>query len=311
MCYRIKGALKEIKKWSAVLSDVKINTPQEAILGMVDVLGFKEFIEQKQDQAVESYIDIVKEMMTNNAMYNKKIYLTILSDTFIVYSYDTSPVIICKIVNMLEYLRFYLIKQEGLLSRGAIVKGKMYNTSDRKFYDPRTKKELKIDDGIIVSEALVKAARLEKKARYPRILIDDEIKKIFDEKVKYKKNGKLKEYFVIDLFVEDLYGGEKYYTTNFFRHFPQIASYLYENYSHKEYCLPEPLEMIKNGIIKYMRTYNSNKNTNDKIKEKIVYFVDKYNELINELCAKIRKNPFIDKEIISQIEKLHYDANQR
>ena len=195
MSYDFEGAMKEDDKWSGVLNNFDNHPPQEAILGMVDVLGFKEFVEQKQDQAVESYIDIVKEMMTNNAMYNKKIYLTILSDTFIVYSYDTSPVIICKIVNMLEYLRFYLIKQEGLLSRGAIVKGKMYNTSDRKFYDPRTKKELKIDDGIIVSEALVKAARLEKKARYPRILIDDEIKKIFDEKVKYKKKWKTKGVF--------------------------------------------------------------------------------------------------------------------
>lgn len=327
MCYNFKGAMEEGDKWSAVLNDFDNHLPQKAILGMVDVLGFKEFVEQKQDQAIRSYIEIVDDLKVILEITNSTTHMEILSDTFLVYSYEESAESLLKIAAIIENIRYNFLIKEGLLSRGAIVKGKMYNTSDRKFYDPRTKKELKIDDGIIVSEALVKAARLEKKAYYPRIVVEEEVKMLFDQLTETNPTVEINGYPIKDFFVEESYGGEKYYTINFFRNLPQFVYFL-----QREHCGPDEcrrtLEEIRSGIDKYKTDYYRKKmstveketakdiipevkSEQEKIQERFDYLVDNYNKLIEKICAKIRKNPFIDKEIISQIEKLHYDANQR
>lgn len=327
MSYDFEGAMKEDDKWSGVLNNFDNHPPQEAILGMVDVLGFKEFVEQKQDQAVKSYIKIVKDLKFQHKINPSTTHIEILSDTFIAYSYEISAESIVRIANIMEYIKYKLIEQEGLLSRGAIVKGKTYNTSDRKIQDPNTKEEVEIHESIIVSEALVKAAKLEKKAYYPRIIVDEEVKILFDQKTKENTTGEVNGYPIKDFFVEESYGGEKYYTINFFRNLPQFVYFL-----QREHCEPDEcrrtLEKIRSGIDKYktdyyrkkMRTVEKEtakdiipevKSEQEKIQERFDYLVDNYNKLIEKICAKIRKNPFIDKEIISQIEKLHYDANQR
>lgn len=326
MCYNFKGAMEEGDKWSAVLDDFDKHPPQEAILGMVDVLGFKEFVEQKQDQAIRSYIEIVDNLKVILKITNSTTHMEILSDTFLVYSYEESAESLLKIAAIIENIRYNFLIKEGLLSRGAIVKGKMYNTSDRKFYDPHTKKEIKIDDGIIVSEALVKAARLEKKAYYPRIVVEEEVKMLFDQLTETNPTVEINGYPIKDFFVEESYGGEKYYTINFFRNLPQIVYFL-----QREHCGPDEcrrtLEEIRSGIDKYKTNYYRKKmstveketakdiipevkSEQEKIQERFDYLVDKYNKLIEKICAEKSKNPFIDKEIISQIEKLHYDANQ-
>ena len=220
MSYDFEGAMKEDDKWSGVLNNFDNHPPQEAILGMVDVLGFKEFVEQKQDQAVKSYIKIVKDLKFQHKINPSITHIEILSDTFIAYSYEISAESIVRIANIMEYIKYKLIEQEGLLSRGAIVKGKTYNTSDRKIQDPNTKEEVEIHESIIVSEALVKAAKLEKKAYYPRIIVDEEVKILFDQKTKENTTGEVNGYPIKDFFVEESYGGEKYYTINFFRNLP-------------------------------------------------------------------------------------------
>lgn len=331
MCYNFKGAMEEAVKWSIVLDDFDKHPPQEAILGMVDVLGFKEFVEQKQDQAIRSYIEIVRDLKSDHAILLKitpyTTHIEILSDTFLVYSYETSAEAIVRIANIIEYIKYKLIEREGLLSRGAIVKGKMYNTSDRKFYDPHTKKEIKINDRIIVSEALVKAAKLEKKAYYPRIVVDEEVKMLFDQLTETSPTGEVNGYPIKDFFVEESYGGEKYYTINFFRNLPQIVYYLKTESCMPDECIRTLME-IGSGIDKYKTDYYRKKmstveketakdvvpevkSEQEKIQERFDYLVDKYNKLIEKICAEKSKNPFIDKAIISQIEKLHYDANQR
>lgn len=328
MCYNLKGAMEEGDKWSAVLSDVKKNRPQNAILGMVDVLGFKEFVEQKKDRAVKSYIKIVDDLKVQHEINPSTTHIEILSDTFIAYSYEISAESIVRIANIMEYIKYKLIEQEGLLSRGAIVKGKMYNTSDRKIQDPNTKEEVKIHESIIVSEALVKAAKLEKKAYYPRIVVDEEVKKIFYHKTKKNTTGEVNDYPIKDFFVEESYGGEKYYTTNFLRNLPQFVCYL-----KTERCTPcECLSTLKNigrGINKYktdyyrkkMRTLEKEtakdvipevKSEQEKIQERFDYLVDKYKKLVNELCAEVNKHPLsTNKKTIRNIEKIRNYANQR
>lgn len=304
MSYDFEGAMKEDDKWSGVLNNFDNHPPQEAILGMVDVLGFKEFVEQKQDQAVKSYIKIVKDLKFQHKINPSITHIEILSDTFIAYSYEISAESIVRIANIMEYIKYKLIEQEGLLSRGAIVKGKTYNTSDRKIQDPNTKEEVEIHESIIVSEALVKAAKLEKKAYYPRIIVDEEVKILFDQKTKENTTGEVNGYPIKDFFVEESYGGEKYYTINFFRNLPQFVYFLQREHCGPGECI-RTLEEIGRGIDKYktdyyrkkMRTLEKEtekdvipvvKSEQEKIQERFDYIIDNYKKLTHELCNEIK-----------------------
>ena len=126
---------------------------------------------------------------------------------------------------------------------------------------------------------------------------------LFDQLTETNPTVEINSYPIKDFFVEESYGGEKYYTINFFRNLQQIVYYLKTDYYRKKMSTVEK-ETAKDIIPEV-------KSEQEKIQERFDYLVDKYNKLIEEICAEKSKNPFIDKEKISQIEKLHYDANQR
>lgn len=307
MTPNIETLFDKLNKLSYALNELDAHPPKDAILGMVDVLGFKDFVERKNIQAVRSFLEIamtVKNMDNPIISHTCDIQISILSDTFLVYSYEESAESLLKIAAIIENIRYNFLIKEGLLSRGAIVKGKMYNTSDRKFYDPHTKKEMKIDDGIIVSEALVKAARLEKKAYYPRIVVDEEVKILFDQKTKENTTGEVNGYPIKDFVVEESYGGEKYYTINFFRNLPQFVYFLQREHCGPGECI-RTLEEIGRGIDKYktdyyrkkMRTLEKEtakdvipvvKSEQEKIQERFDYIIDNYKKLTHELCNEIK-----------------------
>lgn len=150
---------------------------------------------------------------------------------------------------------------------------------------------------------------------------------LFDQLTETNPTVEINSYPIKDFFVEESYGGEKYYTINFFRNLQQIVYYLKTESCEPDECR-RTLEEIRSGIDKYKTDYYRKKmstveketakdiipevkSEQEKIQERFDYLVDKYNKLIEEICAEKSKNPFIDKEKISQIEKLHYDANQR
>lgn len=135
------------------------------MIAYVDMLGYKELLTSCDDD--EEFLRINLDM--RDVIFNKTkkglfedydVKIKMFSDNFIVAikslneRYDDYLT--------LKYLGYYiasvqlhLLCEHGILTRGAITKGKIY-----------------IDDDIVFGEGLIHAVELESKSKYPRVMID-------------------------------------------------------------------------------------------------------------------------------------------
>jgi hypothetical protein len=127
---------------------------QNKIVAFIDVLGFSELVYSENLKHIESYFNEISQEFSKVAKKNTfKYYL--ISDSIVISTNFTKSDLVL-LIKSLSTLQVKLMVQ-GVIVRGAISSGKLYQN------------KLK---SIIVGTGLINAFNLEKKAIYPRIIID-------------------------------------------------------------------------------------------------------------------------------------------
>ena len=97
---------------------------RDTILGIVDILGFSQFIQTEKDNAPKKIIEIINDsIFINKFALPENIQYKMLSDTFIVYSDVITAKNVYYVICALENFRVRLL-ENGFLCRGALVKNK-------------------------------------------------------------------------------------------------------------------------------------------------------------------------------------------
>jgi len=162
--------LDSVIGWSK-LSTIE-NNYNDVFLGIVDLIGFTSLLSDKGDGAPNFLVGIIAGLMSFADSSYRTIHVQLLSDTIIVYSEDAFNVSFYNVYNVLDQIRYGLLKH-GILCRGAIVRGKSF-----------------IANGVIVSPAFITAYKIEQEeCIYPRIIWE---KSTFDpirRETQYSKDG--------------------------------------------------------------------------------------------------------------------------
>lgn len=149
----------------------------EYYIAYFDVLGSKSYFEGKDDAALD-FLQKLRRMIdrairqtvsinsspTLNVQAGMNVEYKLFSDNVALYlKASDSPIEIVRLLTFLESITSVqrdVFFEEKLLLRGGVVKGKLYS-----------------DETLIIGQALIDAYKLETIGVYPRILIDDSIKR--------------------------------------------------------------------------------------------------------------------------------------
>lgn len=240
----------------------------DAILGIVDILGFSQFVKIKNDDstAPKKIIEIINDSIFINKLgLPENIKYKMLSDTFIVYSDEITVDNVYYVIYALENFRIQLL-ENGFLCRGALVRNKNY-----------------INNDIIVSEALIDAYRIESNiAKYPRIIVDMDIIKIIKPQMDSGKVLDDNKIIIKKRVIKD-FDGE--YIIMPFVGIADIAAFLYKDFHYFSYRNdPENEELFINTMSKFKRGLEScaeRISTRDCI-NKLNYFINSYNKILKD-----------------------------
>ena len=250
------------------------NGYMECFLGIIDILGFSDFVNNNEN-AVKLITEIISNSLFINESQLEKISYKMLSDTLIVYTNENTQYALINLIFALENFRIKCL-EKGFLSRGAVVQGKFYLDED---YD------------IMVSPAFIEAYRLEENdACYPRIT-----NKVYDFLM---KNLEFRDdcFFIEKLkFVKDYIENDfdNYYVVRPFRNIDIIAKAIYPNYKdchghifrtnidNDEKDLNRVLSDIRNWLIDI---YKNIELKDASVKRKYNYFAREFNETL-EKCS--------------------------
>ena len=252
------------------------NGYMECFLGIIDILGFSDFVNNNEN-AVKLITEIISNSFFSNESQLEKISYKMLSDTLIVYTNENTQYALINLIFALENFRIKCL-EKGFLSRGAVVQGKFYLDKD---YD------------IMVSPAFIEAYRLEENdACYPRILITNKVYDFLMKNVEFRDDcffiKKLK--FVKDYIENDF---DNYYVVRPFRNIDIIAKAIYPNYKdcnghlfrtnidNDEKDLNRVLSDIRNWLIDI---YKNIELKDASVKRKYNYFAREFNETL-EKCS--------------------------
>lgn len=253
------------------------NGYMECFLGIIDILGFSDFVNNNEN-AVKLITEIISNSFFSNESQLEKISYKMLSDTLIVYTNENTQY---ALINLIFALENFSIKclEKGFLSRGAVVQDKFYLDKD---YD------------IMVSPAFIEAYRLEENdACYPRILITNTVYGFLMKNLEFRDDcffiEKLK--FVKDYIENDF---DNYYVVRPFRNIDIIAKAIYPNYKdchghifrtnidNDEKDLNRVLSDIRNWLIDI---YKDIELKDASVRRKYNYFAREFNETL-EKCSK-------------------------
>ncbi|MCI7567314.1 MAG: hypothetical protein MST05_11470 [Treponema sp.] len=253
------------------------NGYMECFLGIIDILGFSDFVNNNEN-AVKLITEIISNSFFSNESQLEKISYKMLSDTLIVYTNENTQYALINLIFALENFRIKCL-EKGFLSRGAVVQGKFYLDKD---YD------------IMVSPAFIEAYRLEENdACYPRILITNEVYDFLMKNLEFRDDcffiEKLK--FVKDYIENDF---DDFYVVRPFRNIDIIAKAIYPNYKdchghifrtnidNDEKDLNRVLSDIRNWLIDI---YKDIELKDASVRRKYNYFAREFNETL-EKCSK-------------------------
>lgn len=150
---------------------------QERIIGFIDILGFRDLIKTKTYEEIEKYLNWPKEYLRiqkyeNDPDFNRRMKnITQFSDSIIIsFNFQKEHEVYTTLLDLLRIIIGWI--NIGIICRGAIVKGEIRHSKEY-LYGP----------------GFVKAYEMEKFAKYPRIIVEDEVMelgKIYHEP-KYSK----------------------------------------------------------------------------------------------------------------------------
>lgn len=258
------------ENWNKILADFSSKGYKKSIMGIVDILGFKNFVQKEKENSVKTVIEAIRDsIMLNKMAISTTVKYAILSDTIIVYSENVDSDNVFYVIHALGNLQLELLRHR-FLCRGALVTAENY-----------------INNDIIVSEALIKAHLIEEKiAIYPRIIIDEEVMKIIKPQIDSGKIMNDKKYLTKDAVIRDYDG--KYvlntlclisdvyaYINEDFKYFPN----LHEDNNMKLYR--QSMYEFKKNIQDYYVSVLKDGSLNMNILSKLNYLVNYYNRILN------------------------------
>lgn len=253
------------------------NGYMECFLGIIDILGFSDFVNNNEN-AVKLITEIISNSFFSNESQLEKISYKMLSDTLIVYTNENTQYALINLIFALENFRIKCL-EKGFLSRGAVVQGKFYLDED---YD------------IMVSPAFIEAYRLEENiACYPRILITNKVYDFLMENLESKDDCfYIKKLKFIKNYIENDF--DNFYVVRPFRNIDIIAKAIYPNYKdchghifrtnidNDEEDLNRVLSDIRNWLIDI---YKDIELKDASVRRKYNYFAREFNETL-EKCSK-------------------------
>lgn len=166
--------------------------------------------------------------------------------------------------------------RNGFLVRGAITVGKLYHT-----------------DGVIFGPALVQAFELEKQAKYPRVIVSNEI---INSLQKHEAEKYLFQAIVSDEIISIIRGNEKkkYQLDNKSQFFVDYFRIVFQGYPSEDIkTLCNAIELIINKPLE---------REDGEILEKIEWFKRRYYEIKMEY-TEYEKRKKIDEKILSQMSE--------
>lgn len=266
--------INEIKanyeNWNKILADFSTRGYKTSIMGIVDILGFKNFVQKEKENSVKTVIEAIRDsIMINKIAISNIVKYAILSDTIIVYSENVDSDNVFYVIHALGNLQLELLRHR-FLCRGALVTAENY-----------------INNDIIVSEALIKAHLIEEKiAIYPRIIIDEEIIMIIKPQIDSGKIINDKEYLTKDAVIRDFDGK---YILNPLYLIPDIYAYINKDFNYFQNLYEEnnmklyrqSMYEFKKNIQNYYNSILKDDSPNMNILSKINYLVNYYNKTLD------------------------------
>lgn len=140
---------------------------KECYIAVLDLLGFKSALKTYNCEEIASFFDEINEEYTISYTKTGKpiidkneIHIKVMSDSICIFIDSSIENALSALIATCDYLQIRMLRlKEPMLSRGAIVKGKIYNNND-----------------ILFGEGFVRAYYMqEDEAIYPRVIIDKDI----------------------------------------------------------------------------------------------------------------------------------------
>ncbi|SFN61120.1 hypothetical protein SAMN05444143_1391 [Flavobacterium succinicans] len=245
---------------------------QKRICCFIDILGFKKHIDEtvndngeeniKKIESIKHILKLTKKI-TNDLGFSKSKVITYFSDSIVIsYKYDEPSQLFYTILDLL-YVSFELANK-GYLTRGGVSVGKLVHSSK-----------------YIFGPALVEAYDLEsKKAKFPRIIVSEEVIKIgVTHRKDFHSEKDESEYLMNILTLDD----DGYY---FIDYITKASS----EFDDLEYDLFYYIQNIKKSF------FTNYKNETLDVKEKLDWLKIKLNNHIKQIQENV-KNPVFDSEI--------------
>lgn len=258
------------ENWNKILADFSSKGYKKSIMGIVDILGFKNFVQKEKENSVKTVIEAIRDsIMLNKMAISTTVKYAILSDTIIVYSENVDSDNVFYVIHALGNLQLELLRHR-FLCRGALVTAENY-----------------INNDIIVSEALIKAHLIEEKiAIYPRIIIDEEVIKIIKPQIDSGKIMNDKKYLTKDAVIRD-YDGK--YVLNTLCLISDVYAYINEDFKyfqnlHEDNNMKlyrQSMYEFKKNIQDYYDSVLKDGSLNMNILSKLNYLVNYYNRILN------------------------------
>lgn len=140
---------------------------KESYIAVLDILGFTKSLEIYDCETIASFFDEINKQYvisfdeTSQPIISKEdLHIKVMSDTVCIFVEASVKNALTAVMAICDYLQIRLLRLNiPVTSRGAIVKGQIYYSND-----------------VLFGEGFVKAYNLEEhEAKYPRVIIDDEV----------------------------------------------------------------------------------------------------------------------------------------
>jgi hypothetical protein len=252
---------------------------EKRICCFIDILGFKKHINQtvnidgeddiKKIKKIKSILELSKNI-TDDLGFCKSKCITYFSDSIVIsYKYNEPSQLFYTLLDLLD-VRFELANK-GFLIRGGVSIGKLIHTSE-----------------LIFGPALVQTYEIEsKKAKFPRIIVDEEVIKNGLEHRKNINSEKDENESIMNILSLDNDG--MYYI--------DYISKSSSEFDDVEFGLYDYIESLRNN---FFLNYN---NENIEVKEKLDWLKTKLNLHIKQIRENV-KNPIFSSEVVEYYSTL-------
>lgn len=231
---------------------------KECYIAVIDLLGFKAALNKYDCETIAGFFDeindeyiITYEKTKEPIAPIEKIHYKVMSDTICIYIETEIENSFTALIAVCDYLQVRLLRMPTpMLSKGALVKGKIYHSDD-----------------ILFGEGFVRAYNMQENNHLPRVIIDDDVVKT------YKPSGESGQQYLDDFIIKDVdnnYTSDYLYLFYALNHggsawskFAELVTYKKQtetdsSIKNKYIYLQDQFDRIKDKYIIHAKKYTSN-----------------------------------------------------